>query len=306
MYLLALVMILGYGMRSASDACANSAQPGSAQAVVRGVVKESLMNGRQSITEGIKGVAMEVNPQFSAWAKVFSGCDGGDIGNSRNRSIWVCGIEWGGGDSSAAYLASEYARYPQLLEPPSGYNNWQTYLGEPYNRQAIKLLAAVAGQNVGAYADFAEQARPFVAGASGYFKINLYPIGFKNTDGNRWTAELFAPTGFANKEQYFDWCREHRLPVLREWAAKYCPALIICTGITHKQDFFAAFGDRGMALKTEVIDSLELNYGFNQQGTMVAVIPFITGTSKGLNRDSSIQNFGARIAAIMRASAGKF
>ena len=41
---------------------------------------------------------MEIgHASFAKWATGFSGCDGGDIGSAQNRSIWYCGIEWGGG-----------------------------------------------------------------------------------------------------------------------------------------------------------------------------------------------------------------
>ncbi len=35
--------------------------------------------------------------RFKEWCPGYSGCDGGDIGNEDNPSVWVCGIEWGGG-----------------------------------------------------------------------------------------------------------------------------------------------------------------------------------------------------------------
>lgn len=31
------------------------------------------------------------------WLRDFHGCDGGDIGSPEKPSVWVCGIEWGGG-----------------------------------------------------------------------------------------------------------------------------------------------------------------------------------------------------------------
>lgn len=33
----------------------------------------------------------DVNPDFAEWAKLPSGCDGGNL----RGAIWVCGVEWG-------------------------------------------------------------------------------------------------------------------------------------------------------------------------------------------------------------------
>ena len=38
-----------------------------------------------------------INEDFKKWALGFSGCDGGDIGSPQHQSIWLCGLEWGGG-----------------------------------------------------------------------------------------------------------------------------------------------------------------------------------------------------------------
>ena len=40
---------------------------------------------------------MGIDARFAKWATGFSGCDGGDIGSPKSRSIWFCGIEWGWG-----------------------------------------------------------------------------------------------------------------------------------------------------------------------------------------------------------------
>ena len=44
-----------------------------------------------------------INENFKKWALGFSGCDGGDIGSAQSPSIWLCGLEWGGGFKPEIY-----------------------------------------------------------------------------------------------------------------------------------------------------------------------------------------------------------
>lgn len=61
--------------------------------------------------------SMTVNETFAKWAKSYSGCDGGNP----ERSIWLCGIEWG--LSSEKYPDSDrgqdYLRYRLSLQRPA-------------------------------------------------------------------------------------------------------------------------------------------------------------------------------------------
>ena len=68
--------------------------------------------------------------QFEKWASSYAGCDGGDVGGPNKRSIWLCGIEWGGGhtpEDVRENIAEE------LKTPPDGYDSWNENLTYPYN-----------------------------------------------------------------------------------------------------------------------------------------------------------------------------
>lgn len=110
---------------------------------------------------------MTANPNFETWATSYSGCDGGDIGSPERRAIWLCGIEWGG-----ARTAEQLQDEMQCDEPcpPRGYGDASENLTYIFNRQVMKILAAIHGRPVSEYRDFCQQAKPFTQGSSGYFK----------------------------------------------------------------------------------------------------------------------------------------
>lgn len=236
-------------------------------------------------------------PRFAKWATGFSGCDGGDIGSSRSRSIWICGIEWGGGHDANVKTLNEMFEEDVSLPSP-GYEDWQHNLEYPYNWQAMKLLATIDNRDVEDYRQFAEEVKPFTIGSTGYYKMNLYPLGFKNTSHAHWVSEFSEATGFHDKGEYHQWIKLNRFSAMRSWAAVHAPKLIICTGKTYISDFRAAFGDEKMDLTTETIDDRQLTFGFNCQGTLVAIIPFMLNRY-GLTRNISIQKVGARIRTLL-------
>lgn len=93
-------------------------------------------------------------------------------------SIWVCGIEWGGGhgpDGLRRHMRED------ARNPPSGYQSWKENISYIFNWQVMKLLAAMSGLPVAKYKKFAQDVKPFVDRGIGHFKMNLYPIAFINT-----------------------------------------------------------------------------------------------------------------------------
>lgn len=237
-----------------------------------------------------------IEAKFKEWCLGYSGCDGGDIGSQDNPSVWVCGIEWGGGHTPENIMSDIDE---DSTEPPCLYDDWQENVKVPYNRQAMKLLSAISEKSVSEYANFAERVQPFIIGSKGYFKMNLYPIAFKDTNHERWSNEFSAITGFSTKSQYHDWCAKHRFPQMRQWAKTSKPKLIICLGKTYRPKFEAAFFDVGQALIQEDIDDRVLAWGRNSDNSLVVVIPFMLNPY-GLTRDSTIQKFGTRIAELLK------
>ncbi len=240
---------------------------------------------------------MAANPIFETWAKSYSGCDGGDIGSPERRAIWLCGIEWGGA-RTAEDLQAEMQR--DESRPREGYDHASHNLAYIFNWQAMKLLSAISGTHVSGYRDFCARAQPFTQGSSGYFKMNLYPIAFKDTNQNRWHENYANATGFEKKSDYIDWCKKHRFPQMRQWAATAQPKLILCLGKNYRGDFKQAFHDDNVTFNYDdpPIDGLDLWWSVNSDGTLVVIIPFMVNRN-GLTRNSSIQKFGDRIAQLM-------
>jgi len=232
--------------------------------------------------------------EFKKWCLEFSGCDGGDIGSKDNRNTWVCGIEWGGGHTPETLL--EHIS-KDLSTPPNGYNDWKENLAYIFNWQIMKLLSAINSGKVENYKKFAEEKKPFIKDSKGYFKMNLYPIGFKDTNVNKWHDEFSKITGFNNKEDYIEWCKENRFSQIRKWTLKYQPKLVICLGKTYIEDFKKAFLNENTKLNTKLIDDKELTWGYNEVNTLVVILPFMVNKN-GLNKNQTIQIFGEEIANI--------
>lgn len=237
---------------------------------------------------------MNANPDFAKWCLGYSGCDGGDIGTAHSRSIWACGLEWGGGND-----VKQLSRHikDDVTIPPGGYDDWQENLSYIFNWQLIKLLAVVEGSKVSDYKRFAEKTAPFVVGNKGYFKMNLFPIAFKNTDHHHWREAFSEITGFEKKADYLHWCREHRLPQLRAWSNMCKPEMVVCLGKTSLQDFAAVFLDMGQDVEREVIDDRDLCWAVNSNDTLVVILPFMVNRN-GLVKNASIQQFGERISEL--------
>ena len=236
-----------------------------------------------------------VTEKFSRWAIGYSGCDGGDIGSPESPSIWVCGIEWGGGGSKE-WLEKELES--NAGDPGWGYNDPQENLAYIFNRQTMKLLCAIDGGNVDEYESFALSKKPFVESERGYYKMNLYPLSFKNTDHNLWGEYFSELTGFYSKNDYIQWCKENRLPFFSEIIRKHKPKLIICFGKTYKGDFENAFCRGSNEEHNEII--LKRNFSWYQtDSTTVAICPFPVNRY-GLNSNKLLQEFGERIRSISK------
>lgn len=227
----------------------------------------------------------------------YSGYCGGDIGSPERPSIWCCGIEWGGdGINEKAVLDYFESRdWEQIggFEPDDG------YIKARYNISLCKLLCAIQGGQVEDYEQFAEQHQVWHKGAkTGYLKLNLYPLWFKDTDENRWTKELSDLLSFRDKNEYLNWCQRHRFPVINELAQKHQPRLVICFGLSYENEFHQAFSDDDVGFDTELIDGLKVKWKRNKNGTIVVVLPF-PNIPNGLLRNQSIQLIGGFLASLL-------
>ena len=144
-------------------------------------------------------------------------------------------------------------------------------------------------------------------GNSELFKLNLYPIAFRDTTGERWTQyHLDTLTGLASKDAYRTWCFLNRFPSLAGIVRNQTPAprLIIGLGLSYLVDFFACFAGLTHSGAVEVA---ELNAGdkcrpvywstVNGGRTTLAVLPFFSSRN-GLNSDALVQRAGSLLADI--------
>ena len=232
------------------------------------------------------------------WMLDFSGCDGGQIGSAEKQSIWICGIEWGSG-FNAEELQS-YINQTWEGSPDFGYKSLEDSDFYSYNRVVFKLLAVMQGDTIDSYKDFVKKEQPFVESSqSFYFKMNLYPIAFPDTQHTHWVKEFSEITGFEDKSQYLEWCQNNRFPVMQQWVQKYAPKLIICFGKGSANKFNLAFTDNNEEFTSEMVGSLTLQWKKNDNGTIIAVLPFPNAQNKGLKSHSDIEAMGERLAELI-------
>lgn len=239
-----------------------------------------------------------VNDDFQKWALGFSGCDGGDLGSSNEQSIWFCGIEWGGGFLDDTKKLQEIFK-KDVSKMSFGFENPDENTAYIYNWQAMKLLSAVHGGKTSEYKEFAKKFKPFVKNEKGFCRLNLYPLAFKNTNHELWSESFTKTTGFKNKNEYIKWIQENRFLVMQNWVKTYNPKLIICTGISYKNDFIKAFGYENAKINKELIEDKIFYWFKNPNGTLVVIIYFMIGRY-GLSKDSVIQKTGEKIAQISK------
>lgn len=233
-----------------------------------------------------------VENAFAKWATGFSGCDGGNPGGS----TWICGIEYGGGETEGKF------QFTDVTEP--AYVGGEIYdrgdfLKYRYNWKAVKLLAALDGRDVKNYAKFYEDRQCFNR-QSDYFKLNLFPLGFRNTSHSHWTEWIATKTGIPTKDEYLRWCIAHRFPALRSWVEKYSPKLVVCTGITYADWFHEAFGEEDdRIIDTTAGGKLVRSFVTNGGKTLIAVTYFFGGRY-GLKSDPELAATAKHIAELTK------
>jgi hypothetical protein len=224
-----------------------------------------------------------INEQIAkSMLEEFDGCDCDNPGSQDLPFVWLFGIEFG---------------INEQIEDDS--YSIETQLRFPFNIKAFKLLAVMNGFDVIQYREFANAHRPFVRGSNGYFKGNLYPYACKKVSD--WPDDTRKAIGLS-KVDYFEWCRIHRLPVIKQWVDKYQPKIFIGVGISCRSDFsFAVFGkDVNFKVKiVEVNSHVKHIYYFIEGSKKLVVVPHFSGPY-GLNSNKSLQEVGLFIAQLLR------
>jgi hypothetical protein len=235
---------------------------------------------------------------FQKWAIDWSGCDGGDLGTAEQPGIWQCGLEWGV-QGNWEYTADKLLSIFKKPIDISGYETIDDLCSPPFNQSVLKILTVLSNKETADYLEFARTEKPFMQGSKGFFKMNLYPLWFPNFDDAHWHEGCAEATGFQTKAEYKLWISQHRFPFFRQQMQTHQPKLILCVGIGSRDHFKMAFLDEKTELNSEVIEDRTLYWARNA-GTLLAIVPFATGGSSGsLNKDSTKQLFGQRIAELL-------
>lgn len=74
--------------------------------------------------------------------------------------------------------------------------------------------------------------------------------------------------------------------------------LIICFGKTYTDEFNLAFADNDMAFNNEIVGDLVLQWKKNDNGTIIAILPFPNAVNKGLKSHSDIEAMGKNLAKL--------
>lgn len=229
----------------------------------------------------------------------FDGCDSDNPGSPECPAVWLFGIEHG----------QELEDARNTLEVPSVDDSYsiKTQLGPRYgfNKKAFKLLAAMKGYPVETYREFANDQQPFVRGRNGdiknnhlYFKGNLYPYACKNV--GEWSDIVKKEIGIADKEEYRQWCRDHRLPAIMQWVDRYQPKIFIGVGITCRDEFSLAVFGKVVDFKKEIITDKKIDrpiFYFSEESKKLVVVPHFSGRY-GLRSDVLLQEAGKFIAGL--------
>ncbi len=228
-----------------------------------------------------------------AWAcDPFEGGDGGDAGTPNAPAIWLFGMEHG----DAVNIAQEEAVGRAIRD-----YSVDKQLIYPFNRNAFKLFAAIQGEQVESYAQFARQHQPWVPGSRGYFKGNLYPYPCRNLGA--WSEQAQRDTGFERKKDLVTWCREHRLPAIAEAVQRHRPRLFIGVGSLMAREFGqACFGTNvPLSVHEFAVNGRvkKLRYALHN-GTVLVVVPHISSGSNGLNSDAALQATGQFIGTLIK------
>jgi len=241
-----------------------------------------------------------MNKNIRDWACSLSGCDGGNVG----ADIWLCGIEWGGGNLDNYYeknLPHEISQ-GEVVSNLDKYN-WKDSITYPYGLNFAKLYSAIKGRKVEDYKKVEK-----LSGEE-LFKLNLYPIAFNSTDHNLWHKnKLDEITGFENKYLFNTWCFFNRFPAFSSLRKKHKPKLIIGTGVDYLRDFLMFFGgieNIDKLSSDKIIPKSESNkydrtfYWVNlDTNTLLVIIPFFSGRY-GLNSNYLLQEMGTRIGKLL-------
>lgn len=176
------------------------------------------------------------NLEFIEYALGFNDFDGGNP----EAEIWICGIEPGG-------LLPDNLTYNESRKDNNGLPYWDesyraTLKNEHLNvwffeQRVVKLLLELNKIQTSNIEEFIQNELYDEQGAC--FKINLYPLNCFRL--SVWTKNHIRLSGFEDKDNYYQWCRQYRFARLTELVQRFNPSVLICTGKNVWDDFILAF-----------------------------------------------------------------
>ncbi len=238
-----------------------------------------------------------VNPKFEKWAKGLTGMDGGNP----DGHIWICGIEYGGNndENDFADLRTEIDNFDENKVPfiSEKMRNSEKYFNNTLKPQFSQKVAKIVCEYLNTEIHWYDYLQKEICSQSGaLFKLNLYPLSFKDTNDLQWTEEHFDITGFPNKLMYKAWCMNNRFKILRNKLEQYSPKVLICVGINHKSDYQMAFADN-IAHIFQKLEPKQLESGktiyyakINNKKTLLIITPFLG--QGGLMSDADLIGLG--------------
>lgn len=240
---------------------------------------------------------------FYNWAVSFAGCDGGNLKMART---WFCGLEWGYKDGNE----SEKRKYYKSISLSISRNETSTFNSEFYNfskhqnqfgRFITEIYSSIYNFDKNDHSNFNK---------SDIFKINLYPIAFRDISEELYQKYMKDYLQFKSKLEYKQWCMLNRFPFLAE-KAKESSSLerIICIGTSHVNEFLSAFGNISPNFEKQVVvEELSSDSPTNLKpkkfywlkidiNKFLYIIPFYS-SQNGFNEEILRYKFGQRVKEI--------
>lgn len=215
----------------------------------------------------------------------------------------MCGIEYGGTENPNSFAFNDVSEPPFISDEER-----RKVLREQYNVKVAKLYAALRGDPLDKYHEIAMEQHLF-GPSSDFFKMNLYPIGFRSDGDELWEQWIYNKTGLPTKSLYRAWCQLNRFPRFRDRMRESTPRLIIGTGSSYRDDFMIAFSGVEELFSKELTDEKVLDRRIlwtliNGDETILAITPFLGGRY-GLNSDELIKECGRILNSICSEKFGK-
>ncbi|TNF28710.1 MAG: hypothetical protein EP319_08470 [Deltaproteobacteria bacterium] len=242
-----------------------------------------------------------VNEDFKNLALSHYGYDGGNL----ESDLWFSGIEWGGG-INVNELKKDIQKAPFLVPFVDDLNGRKKYLKYQFDRKLLKILVTALGKNV---TDYHKEVLPSSGAYSStgpMFKLNLYPISFKNTSPEHWTKEIYDLTGFPTKELYMGWIQQERFEFFNNLVKEHKPKVIVCAGISFKKDFLLAYGGIDSVFDKPIHklklgnkkSPVEVYESRITNDTKLVITPFF-GNRYGINRNDECEKIGNYISGLI-------